>query len=121
MKKKSVLIILTLVLILGATTAFVYGATPSIGEDFNDAAPDNRWEWFKEKMEHRRARVEEALKEDQITENEAKVWNEHMEYMEKFHKENNFLPRCAGYGRMHGRHYRHGYRRGFRGGIEAGD
>ena len=121
MKKKGILIILTLILVLSATTAFVYGATPSINENGSESTLDNRWEWARERMGHRRVRVREALEDGQITEDEAKAWDDHIDDMEKFHRENSFLPGCGGHRRMHGRHHGRGHRRGFRGNLGAED
>lgn len=47
-------------------------------------------EWFKDMMEWKRAQIKQAVKDNVITEEQAKYWEERLEYMEKYHEETGF-------------------------------
>ena len=95
--KKS-LFVISMILTIGLTSAFVYAETPEpVGYRAFRLSPENREIWFKERAEWQRIQIEGALKEGLITKEEAKIWNEHFTYMEKFHRENGFIG-CHGMG-----------------------
>lgn len=56
---------------------------------FADAA-NTTPEWFNDMIKWRKDQVKEAVKDEVITKDEAKYWNDRIEYMEKFHRENGF-------------------------------
>lgn len=65
---------------------------------------EDREAWFKERSEYKKGQIEDALEKGLITEKEAKAWEEHLDYMEKFHSENGFMPGgCHGNGSGMGR------------------
>ena len=90
MKKIVVLLTLASILALMLST-FVFAEETS-----------NAPQWFKDMMSWRKAQVEQALKDNAITEDQAKLYYEHFDQMEKFHAENGF-PSGMGYGTCHGR------------------
>ncbi|TDT58459.1 DUF2680 domain-containing protein [Fonticella tunisiensis] len=54
-------------------------------------------QWFKDMINFKKEQVEQAVKDGRLTPDQAKAWNEHFDYMEKWHKENGFGPgTCAG-------------------------
>lgn len=61
--------------------------------------------WFTEMIKWKKDQVKQAVDTDQITEEQAKYWNERIDSMEKFHNENgfNFSGGCGGFGRGAGR------------------
>ena len=60
--------------------------------------------------------IKRALEKGLITEEEAKTWEDHFNYMEKFHEENDFMPfGCGGFGRGRGMGMMRG--NGFRGNM----
>ncbi|RKD30610.1 DUF2680 domain-containing protein [Thermohalobacter berrensis] len=89
---------LSLVVVLVLTMGIVAFAAD------NDEVPN----WFKEMIEWRKEQVKDALEEGYITEEQAKAWEEHFEYMEEFHSTNGFgFPGgCHRFGPR-------GYKRGF--------
>ncbi|MFZ5969305.1 MAG: hypothetical protein ACOYVK_19275 [Bacillota bacterium] len=75
-------------------------------------------EWFTEMMKWKKDQVQQALDSKQITEEQAKLFNDRLEAMEKYHAENgfNFPVGCGigggGFGRG-GRGFGGGMMRGF--------
>ncbi|NLJ41705.1 MAG: DUF2680 domain-containing protein [Clostridiales bacterium] len=57
---------------------------------------DDPISFFRSMFSARRERVEQALDEGKITQEEADRWKEHFDYMEKFHEENGFDPGIMG-------------------------
>ncbi len=62
-------------------------------------------EWFNDMITWKKDRVQEAVDNDLITEQDAKLYNERLDYMEEYHQENDFgYPGgCGGFGRGVGR------------------
>ena len=60
--------------------------------------------WFTEMIKWKKDQVQQAVQNEQITEEQAKYWNERIDSMEKFHSENgfNFTGGCGGCGRSAG-------------------
>lgn len=107
MKKKILTGALILVLGAGSIVAYADAAkVPNIfpGERNINLTLEDREGWFKERHQFRNERVKEALEKGLITEEEAKSWQEHFEYMDKYHSENGFIPGGCGMG--FGRHHR---------------
>lgn len=67
-------------------------------------------EWFDEMIKWKKEQIDRALEDNTITEEQAELWNERIDYMEKYHEENGFAfpGGCAG-------GVRGGFGRGFRG------
>lgn len=61
--------------------------------------------WFTEMIKWKKDQVKQAVDNKQITEEQAKYWNERIDSMEKFHQENgfNFPGGCGGFERGTGR------------------
>lgn len=61
--------------------------------------------WFTEMIKWKKDQVQKAMQNEQITEEQAKYWNERIDSMEKFHSENgfNYPAGCGGCGRGTGR------------------
>lgn len=57
--------------------------------------------WYDEMIKWKKAQVNEAVKNDALTEEQAKYYNDRIDAMEEFHEENgfNFPMGCGGYGR----------------------
>lgn len=110
---KKVLGVLGLIAVIGVSSAFVYADGP-LSPRFEDRHIDNNYEhmdeWHQERMEYEKERLEEEVKKGNISEEEAREWEEHYEYMDKFHDRNGFGG-CH-YGRGMGRMMRRGHRRG---------
>ena len=106
--KKS-LLIGALVLTLGIGSLAAYAdttKTPNIipGNTNTNFSIEDRETWFKERTEYRKEEIKKALESGLITEAEAKEWEEHFTYMEKFHNENGFMAGgCGGRGFGKGR------------------
>ncbi|CCQ92723.1 conserved exported hypothetical protein [[Clostridium] ultunense Esp] len=110
MKKK--LIILSLVLIVGLTASIAYAQVPKILPRTN--VDYEQWDdWYKERMEWRKSQLNQAVEDKEITEEDAKTWNDHFDYMEEFHREYGPMPGggCfrGGYGWNNGNGFRNGY------------
>lgn len=108
---KRSLIILGLILVVGIGSAFAY-ADSSKGEGFGfgprGVNNEEMEQWHQERMEWRKKDLEEGVKRGYISEEEAKNWEEHYDYMDEFHRENGYGgchgPR--GMGMMRGGHHR---------------
>ncbi|WZL72275.1 DUF2680 domain-containing protein [Clostridiaceae bacterium 35-E11] len=104
---KKILTIVTIVSLLTlAFGSFVFAAD-------TEEAP----QWFKDMISWKKGQINEAVKDGQITDEQAKVWNDHFDYMEKWHNENGFYNGGSGFGACHGSF---GSGRGFRGGFGPG-
>lgn len=67
------------------------------------AAPDSPdLTRFKQRMEAKKSYVDQAVKSGQLTEEQAKAWKGHFDYMIKFHEKNGFLRTGSGFGKMRG-------------------
>lgn len=106
MKKK--VFVGVLILAIGIGSLISYGEsykTPNIipVKGITRFTTEDRETWFKERFQFRREELKDALEKGFITEEEAKLWEDHFNYMEKFHEENNFMPfGCGGFGRGRG-------------------
>lgn len=124
MKKK--VIILALILVMAIGSLISYGESikvPNIVLDKGSSrfTSEDRETWVREMFEFRREELKNALERGLITEEEAKIWEEHFDYMEKFHEENNFmLFRCGGFGFGRGRGMGFMRGHGFRGSMMRG-
>lgn len=124
MKKK--VIILALILVMAIGSLISYGESikvPNIVLDKGSSrfTSEDRETWVREMFEFRREELKNALERGLITEEEAKIWEEHFDYMEKFHEENNFMPfRCGGFGFGRGRDMGFMRGHGFRGPMMRG-
>ncbi len=102
MKKKVNILALILVMAIGSLIS--YGESikvPNIVLDKGSSrfTSEDRETWVREMFEFRREELKNALERGLITEEEAKIWEEHFDYMEKFHEENDFMPfGCGGFG-----------------------
>ncbi|WP_425447786.1 DUF2680 domain-containing protein [Dethiothermospora halolimnae] len=95
----------------------------SVGTVTFAAADGDAPDWFNDMLEWRRDRIDEAVENGTITEEQAEYWNERMEYMEEYHNENGFdFPAgChGGYGRGMGRGFGRGNGQGFGPGMMNG-
>lgn len=116
---KKGMIALSLALVLGVFSAFAYADSPVENPGFHmggweDESNYNRdfdneefRKWREERSEYRKDNLKRAVEEGIITEEEAKTWEEHFEYEDKFHEENGYLGGHCGNGYGH-----HGGRRG---------
>ncbi|MBU5292688.1 hypothetical protein KQH90_01390 [Anaerosalibacter bizertensis] len=111
---KKTLLVLGVLLVLATT--FVYAQSegdinppPKSSYTYNNNIEEyqnDMSEWHKDRIEYNRNRVNEDLKEGIITKEEAEKWNEHFNYMEKWHDENGFYQGSC-----------HGGRRGYGNGM----
>lgn len=103
---KKLLSILGLIGVIGIGSAFAYADSPiGSGFRFNDINNKEMQEWHEERMEWRKEDLKEGVEKGYITEEEAKTWEEHYNYMEEFHSKNGFRG-CfggRGMGMMRGR------------------
>ena len=93
---KKTLVVLSMLMVVVFVSAFAYAGAPVPTTQPLKVSVEDREAWFKERLEWKRAQIAEALKEGLITKEEAKTWNDHFASMEKFHKENGFMPSCSG-------------------------
>lgn len=117
---KKAMIALSLVLALGIFSAFAYADSSVENYGFNNGPWGNRDgyrqdrdfdseefdKWREERLEYRKDDLKKAVEEKIITEDEAKKWEDHFEYMDEFHEENGYQGGYCG-----------GYNRGFRRGM----
>ena len=112
MRKK--VFVLILILMIGIGSLISYGESnkePNIIPDkrITEYALEDRKSWIEDMFEFRREELKRALEKGLITEEEAKFWKEHFDYMEKFHEENDYMPfGCGGFGRGFMREYGYG-------------
>lgn len=121
---KRLLVLGALMLTVGVGSLAVYAdttITPKINPRNGNVniGVEDREIWFKERTEYKKEQIKKAVEEKLITEEEAKQWEEHFNYMEEFHHENGFMAGgCGGnglgMGKMRGNGFRHGMMRGNR-------
>lgn len=101
---KKILAVFSLILIVGLGSAFVYADSPMANRLQNQNKADvsnTTWEeWSKERMELKKEYLKDAVKEGLVTEEEAKRWEEHFDYMEEFHRDNGYRGCFGGMGMM---------------------
>lgn len=109
---RKALIVLSILMVVGFVSAFAYAGSWGPATQPASANTEDRGTWFNERMEWKRDQVNTALNEGLIGEEEAETWNEHFQYMEKFHRNNGFMPGCHGVGTGpgYGRRTMRGYR-----------
>lgn len=101
---KKVLLTGALILTLGIGSLVAYAdtaRTPNIisGNRNTNLSIEDKEAWFKERTEYKKEQIKNALENGLITEEEAKVWEEHFKDMEEFHVKNGFMPGgCSGFG-----------------------
>lgn len=78
--------------------------------------------WYKDMIEWKEDQIEKSLEDGNITEDQAKYWNSHFEYMEDFHSQSGFGFPGACHGGSFGRNsFRgQGYGPGMMGGYGHG-
>ena len=113
---KKILGITALVLTIGVGSFVVNADSPLApnimpGERNSNFTIEERDAWREERHSYRRDELKKALENGEITEAEAKEWENHFDYMEEFHNKNrdknyNFMGR--GYGGCGGNGYRGG-------------
>lgn len=90
---KKILAVAALVLTVGVGS-FVVNAdsprTPNVmpGEGNPNFTIEDRDAWRQERHSYRKEELKKALENKEITEAEAKEWEEHFDYMEEFHNKN---------------------------------
>lgn len=102
---KRLLVLGALILTVGVGSLAVYAdtATTSSINSRNrnvNISIEDREAWFKERTEYKKEQIKKAIEDKLITEEEAKQWEEHFTYMEKFHNENGFMPGGCGGNRL---------------------
>lgn len=102
----------TIILTLAAVLVLSLGVM-AFAENTNEA-PD----WYKDMIKWKKDQIQQAVTNEQITEEQAKYWNERIDTMEKYHEENgfNFPGGCGGSGRGRGRGFG-GFGPGMQGGF----
>lgn len=87
---KKLLSVGALALTLGAGSLIVQADSPIVIPNNNnqDFSVENREDWFKERNSFRKDEIKRSLKNGEITEAEAKEWEDHFDYMEEFHNKN---------------------------------
>ena len=85
------LIVISLILVFVLSMGILSFAETTVTE-----AP----EWFQGMLKWKKEQIQEAVKDEVITEEQAKLWNERLDSMEKYHEENgfNFPGGCGGGG-----------------------
>ncbi|MTI55464.1 DUF2680 domain-containing protein [Geosporobacter ferrireducens] len=105
--KKSVLILTVIALMV---TVFATAALAAEKEE----SP----QWFKDMLQWKKEQVEEAVKDGTITAEDAKLFYERFDAMEKYHEENGFTMNGMGFGSCRGGLFnKAGGRGGFSGGM----
>lgn len=112
---KRAILILALILAVGLTATIAYAQTSKVTDaGFQDRSEKtveyDKWkEWHNERLDWKRSQIDWAVEKKEITEEQAGIWKEHFDYMEKFHRENGPMPGCYGAGH---RWNERGFRRG---------
>ncbi len=83
--------------ILVVTLLLTFALAVTVSAETENNAP----EWFADMMAWKKAQVEKAVDEGLITKDQAKVYIEQIEAMEKWHAENG-IPFGSGFGGCHG-------------------
>ncbi|MCF6463590.1 hypothetical protein [Clostridium sp. Cult1] len=116
---KKILLILSLVLVLGLTASIAYAQVPKIIPRTN--TDYQQWDdWYKERNEWRKSQLNQAVEDKEITEEDAKTWNDHFDYMEEFHREYGPMPGGGCYGGGNGWNNRSEFRNGYGPGMMRG-
>lgn len=109
---KKIFAVGALALTIGAGSIMAYADSPieipnngnqnSVGEFRNENwTIEEREEWRKERFDMKREELKKAVENEEITQEEAREWEEHFNYMEEFqreHKDNSIFS-----GKRHGR------------------
>lgn len=116
---KKTLITLSLILAVGLTATIAYAQTSKVVEEQPKVVPEgnaeyDEWkDWHNERISWKKSQLDQAVKNKEITEEQAKTWNSHFDYMEEFHRENGPMPgggcHGGGYGWNNGNGFRNGY------------
>jgi uncharacterized membrane protein YgcG len=85
------------VIIIAAALALAAVLVPSA---FAALKPAGDPTFFNQMFEWKKSRVEQAVKDGQLTPEQGRTWQEHFNYMQKFHQENGYF--CPGGGMMGG-------------------
>ncbi|RJQ30017.1 MAG: DUF2680 domain-containing protein [Peptococcaceae bacterium] len=93
MKRKVIIIVAALTL----AAVLVPSAFAALNQNQQPAGDPS---FFNQMFEWKKARVEQAVKDGQLTPEQGQVWQEHFNYMQKFHQENGYI--CPGGGMMGG-------------------
>lgn len=103
---KKLLGILGLVAVIGiGSFGFSYASDGIVENRTNKGNYEDRMEnRHNSMMDYHKEDVDKALENGDISEEEAKEWNEHYEYMDEFHNENDFRG-CHGERRGMGRRH----------------
>lgn len=106
-------------MVIGFVFTFTYAGTFVPKTQPAGISAENRETLFKERMKWKREQIKIALKEGLIGEEEAKKWEEHFSYIDKFHKDNGFVPGCYGLeiGTRHDERIRHEFGKKIRSGY----
>ncbi|MCL6635376.1 MAG: YckD family protein [Peptococcaceae bacterium] len=59
-------------------------------------------DWFKQRMEAKKAYIDQAVQNGQLTPEQGEAWKNHIDQMIRFHEENGFICPGGGPGRMGG-------------------
>lgn len=103
---KKLLGVAALVLTVGIGSLVVNADSPLApniipGERSPNITTEDRDDWHNERHSSRKDELKNALENGEITETEAKEWEEHFDYMEEFHnknKDNNYSFMGGGHG-----------------------
>lgn len=101
---KKIIILITIASILALTLSTFVSA------DDGSSLP----QWFKDMISWRMAQIDQGVKDNTITEDQAQLYRDHIDQMEKFHESNGFP---AGMGMGFGGCRGNGAGYGFRGGM----
>lgn len=102
--KKKILVLITIFLL---ATVLTFPVVYAAGENGSERA-----DFFKSMFNSMRSWINETKENGDVTEEEAYAWEEHFNYMERFHEENGYGP-CGGLGgRQSGRGMMGGYYNG---------
>lgn len=98
---KKMIIVLGLILAVSVSSfAFAQSSTEPVNTNQpyqNQLTTEQKQEIFKERIAQRKDNIEKDLAEGRITNEQAKLWLEHLNSMEKWHEENGFYPgSCQG-------------------------
>lgn len=95
---KKTLLILSLILVVGLTATIAYAQNQTIVKTEPKVAPRTNvnyeeWDnWYQERVEWRKSQIDQAIKNKEITGEQAKAWSDHFDYMEEFHREYGPMP-----------------------------
>ncbi|MGO1469667.1 MAG: hypothetical protein ACTHW2_06570 [Tissierella sp.] len=101
---KKIMIALSLTLAVGLFSAFTYAdsSVENQGVDMDYKSEESQ-QFREDRLQDKKDNLKNMVEKGFITEEDAKVWEEHYKYEDAFHEKNGYLNNRCGYGSNGGR------------------